>query len=76
MNETEKKYKQGDRVYFKQFILDSDGVSLKLDEKHSGWGKVCGVAGPAIIVEPENPDKEYPYTHLQILDVQIVDAPA
>jgi hypothetical protein len=60
MNETEKKYKQGDRVYFEH-----------LNGMGHAWGKVCGVIGPVIIIELEVPFTNYEYTHIYILDAQI-----
>lgn len=58
------KYNQGDRVYF------SMGEGLP-----TGWGKVCGFVNPVVIVELEKPIANYAYTHIYILDKQIVDAP-
>ena len=60
MNETEKKYKQGDRVYFEIG-----------ENQPSGWGKVCGVIGPIVIVELKDTIGNYNYTHFYILDAQI-----
>jgi hypothetical protein len=63
MNETEKKYKQGDRVYF-------EGAGFK------GWGEVNGMVGPIIIVKLEQPFANYAYSHFYVLDAQIIEAPA
>ena len=62
MNET--KFKQSDRVYFEM------GENLP-----KGWGKICGVAGPILIVELETPIKGYEYTHTYIVDAQIKEPP-
>lgn len=61
---SEQKYKQNDRIYF------SLGEKLP-----SGWGKVCGVIGPVIIVELEQPIKGYDFTHTYIVDAQVTTPP-
>jgi hypothetical protein len=58
MNEI--KYEQGQRIYFEM------GEKLP-----TGWGKVCGVVGPVIIIELEQPINNYNFTHTYILDNQI-----
>ena len=58
------KYKQNDRVYFEMG-----------DKLPSGWGKVCGVVGPVVIIELEVPIKGYDFTHTYVLDAQIKEAP-
>ena len=59
------RYKLNDRVYF----------SLG-ENKPSGWAKICGVQGFVIIIEPEQPIKEYPYTHIYVVDSQIIEPPS
>ena len=58
------KYNQGDRVYF------SLGESLP-----SGWGKICGIQGLVYIIELESAVNDYPFTHLYIVDNQVVEPP-
>lgn len=65
MSESKNKYSQGQRVYF------SLGENLP-----SGWGKIAGVQGLVIVIELETPIKDYIYTHIYIIDTQIVDPPA
>ncbi len=62
MNDT--KYKQGDRVYFKLG-----------ENKPFGWATVEGVMGFLIIVRPETPMKDYVYTHIYVVDNQLIDPP-
>jgi hypothetical protein len=62
---TNTKYTQGQRIYFEM------GEKLP-----SGWGKVCGVVGPVIIIELEVPITGYNFTHSYILDAQVKPAPA
>ena len=57
------KYKQGDRVFF---TLSAD---------RNGWGKVCGLVGPVIIIELEQPLEKYDFTHIYVLDTQISGEP-
>ncbi len=57
-------YNQGDRVYFSM----EDGMP-------SGWGKVCGMVGPIIIIELEKAIASYPFTHIYIIDRQIKEPP-
>lgn len=60
---TEKKkynYTQNQRVYFNL------GATLPC-----GYGKIAGVVGPVLIIELEQPIKDYPFTHFYILDSQI-----
>ena len=61
---SEQKYKLNDRVYF----------SLG-ENKPFGWAKICGVQGFVIIIEPEEQIKDYSYTHIYVIDSQIVDPP-
>ena len=58
----EKKYKftQGQRVYFNMG-----------PKAPTGWGKVCGAQGPIVIVELEQPIKNYPFTHAYVVDTCI-----
>lgn len=56
------KYVQGQRIYFNM------GPGLPC-----GYGKICGVVGPVIVVELELPIKDYPFTHFYILDSQITE---
>ena len=62
---SEYKYNKGDRVYF------SMGEGLP-----SGWAKIAGIQGLIYIVEVEEPIKGYPFTHIYIVDNQVVDPPA
>jgi len=59
------KYKQSQVVYFK----------LK-DEMPPAAAYVCGVIGPIVIIEPVNPIPGYDFSHIYVIDSQIVDAPA
>ena len=55
-------------------LKQNDAVTFDLDETKKGiTGKVCGKVGPVIIVEL-NPNqlKGYEFTHIYILDSQIV----
>jgi hypothetical protein len=62
MTETTTKRNQGDKVTF------------NLSEKVIGLtGKVSGVMGPIIIVNLDMPIKDYPYTHIYIVDAQITN---
>jgi hypothetical protein len=61
---SEEKYKLNDRVYF----------SLG-ENKPCGWATICGVQGFVIIIKPEEQIKDYPYTHLYIVDSQIIEPP-
>ena len=61
-NMSEPKYKQGNRVYFNL----GEGAP-------SGYAKVCGVMGPMIIVQPEEAIKGYAFSHIYVIDSQIVD---
>lgn len=54
------KYSQGDRVHFSM----GDGLP-------NGWGKVCGIVGPVIVVELEQAIAGYPFTHTYVIDSQI-----
>jgi hypothetical protein len=67
MNETNKKYNytQGEKIYFNM------GPGLP-----SGWGKVCGCQGPIVIIELDQPIKNYPFTCLYIVDKCICDPPS
>ena len=58
------KYNQGDRVYFK---LGED--------KPSGWAIIEGVMGWVIILKPEIPFKDYDYTHIYVVNTQLIDPP-
>lgn len=58
------KYTQGQRIYFNM------GPKLPC-----GYGKVCGVVGPIIIVELELPIENYPFTHFYIIENQISSDP-
>ncbi len=58
------KYKLNDRVYF----------SLG-EGKPKGWASVCGIQGFVIIIQPEELIKDYPFTHIYIVDSQIVEPP-
>ncbi len=57
-----KTYKQDERVYFRL-----------ADDKPEGWATVAGVQGFIIIIKPEQPIKDYPYTHLYVVETQIAD---
>jgi hypothetical protein len=59
-----KTYKQDERVYFRL-----------ADDKPEGWATVAGVQGFIVIIKPEQPIKDYPYTHLYVVETQIVDPP-
>lgn len=59
------KYKQDQVIYFK----------LK-DELPAAAAKVCGVIGPIVIIQPIEPLQGYNYSHIYVIDSQIVDAPA
>lgn len=63
----EYKYIQDQRVYFK---LELD------DEKLEGWGTVCGQRGFVVIVKTEVPVKNYPFTHIYLINTQIVEPPS
>lgn len=60
----ENKYKQGERIYF------SIGEGLP-----SGYAKIAGCQGLIYIIEMEGPIKNYPYTHIYVVDNQIVQPP-
>ena len=59
------KYKQGDRVYF----------SLGDEDKPSGYATVCGIQGFIVIIQPEKAIKDYPFSHLYVVDSQVVSDP-
>ena len=58
---SEQKYKQGDRIYF---CLGKD--------KPTGYAKICGVQGFVVIIEPEQPIKDYAYSHIYVVDSQVM----
>jgi hypothetical protein len=60
----EYKFKLDQRVYFKL------GENLPF-----GWAHVSGAFGFVIIIEPEIPIKDYPFTHIYLIDTQIVEPP-
>jgi hypothetical protein len=64
MSEGKYKHKEGDKVYFEM------GEKLP-----SGWGKVCGIVGPIIIIELKEKIPNYPFTHTYIIDSQIKEPP-
>ena len=63
-NMNEEKYKLNDRVYF----------SLG-EGKPFGWATICGVQGFVIIIKPEEQISDYPYTHIYVVDSQIIELP-
>jgi hypothetical protein len=58
------KYTQNQRIYF----------SLG-ENKPQGWAIVCGVQGFVIILKPENEIEGYDYTHIYVIDSQIIEPP-
>ena len=56
-------YKQDQRVYF------------RVTEGKEGWATIAGVQGFVIIIKPEKPIKNYQYSHIYVVDAQIVDPP-
>jgi len=58
------KYNQDDRVFF----------SLG-ENKPSGWGTVCGIQGFVIILKPDEPIKDYEFSHIYVIDSQITTEP-
>lgn len=63
-NMNEEKYKLNDRVYF----------SLG-EGKPFGWATICGVQGFVIIIKPDEQIPEYPFTHIYVVDSQIIELP-
>lgn len=60
-------------------------MSLKQDQtvyfnlgenKPQGWATVSGVQGFVVIIKPFDPVPDYEYTHLYVIDTQIVSPPA
>jgi hypothetical protein len=64
MSNNKDKFKQGDRVYYEMG-----------ESKPFGFGKICGVIWPVIILELESPIEKYDFTHIYVLDVQIKESP-
>jgi hypothetical protein len=62
------KYKQNDRVFF--------SITVPAAGTLEGYGKIAGKTGPMWIIELEKPINNYPYTHIQVMDVQIKEPPA
>lgn len=60
----EKQYNQNDRVYFQL------GENLP-----SGWGKIVGNQGLIYIIELEKLIPSYSFTHIYIIDNQIIEPP-
>lgn len=58
------KYKQDQVIYFK----------LK-DEMPPTAAKVSGVIGPIVIIQPIDPIPGYSFSHIYVIDSQIMDAP-
>ena len=51
-----------------------DKVTFNLNEHIIGLtGKVAGVLGPVIIVELDMSLKDYPYSHIYVIDTQITN---
>jgi len=61
---TNSKYTQGQRVYFDLG-----------ENKPKGWATIEGHQGFVIIVKPEEPISNYDFTHIYIIDTQIVAEP-
>ena len=60
----EYKHKQNDKVYF------------DLGDGHiKGWGFVDGIMGLIYIIRLETPIPDYPFTHIYLVDTQIVEPP-
>lgn len=64
---TEKKYNMNET------IKQGDSVKFNLNETIKDLtGKICGKLGPIIIVELDVPLKGYEFSHIYIVDSQIV----
>ena len=61
------------KKYMNKKLNQNDTVTFDLNENVKGLtGKVCGVIGPVIIVETDNKLDGYDYTHIYIVESQIV----
>jgi len=56
-------YKQDQRVYF------------RVTEGKEGWATIAGVQGFVIIIKPEKPIEKYPYSHVYVVDAQLINPP-
>lgn len=45
------------------------------ENKPQGWAAVSGVQGFVVIIKPLEPLPDYPFTHLYVVDSQIVKPP-
>lgn len=64
VNMTNTKYTQGQRIYFKLG-----------DTKPEGWAVVEGHQGFVIIIKPDDKLPNYEFTHMYIVDSQVVEPP-
>ena len=53
----------------------NDKITFNLNEKIIGLtGKVCGMLGPVIIIELDEKLNGYEFTHIYIVDNQVVES--
>ncbi len=45
------------------------------ENKPQGWATVCGIQGFIVIIKPELPIEGYDFSHIYIIDSQIIAPP-